>query len=310
MSVSTEEVASEEQQTQETSQEAVTENNENPESNAPESNQESVFDFEKSKAKLEYVSVLSAIIGLISTGLFKISSLGRYLYFPFDINNCEFKLTNTDFIVWIISMLLCALAITYCIVANSIKNKILKIIINRSKGIPKTNKKLILFRILSFVIPLTIYPVLFFLSLQLLSWFNEIVVFKDIISILFTYSYILIISFSFFMLTEEIPVKIIYKIILFAGLIYVCLIFIDYNYSNARNQKQFEIIVAEDIEGKSQKYVVISKGGAYSAYQCYIDEDNNILMINGDIHRYFPLEDTETRLYDFENIVLSNINSC
>lgn len=299
MSVTTEDVSQEEQQIQEENQENVSENGGNPESNTPESNQKSMVEFEKSKDKLEYISIVCALVGLISTGLFKFLSLGRYICFYFDIDNCEFKLTNTDFIILFISLFCCGSAILYCYLTNSLRVKISdKINVCFDSQAKKIKKNL------SFII---LYFVYFFIYLILGCFLIYIVTTNfsalepiqcELIAILCT-TVSLVIFMSFFTLKENKKHKRLYLAIIASVLLVGSFSFVKNSYDSAVNQKEFEIITLED-DNVKQTYAVISRGSSYSAYQCYIDKENNVLIINTDMHRYFPIDDTATRLYDFK----------
>lgn len=302
MSVTTEDVSQEEQQIQEENQENVSENGGNPESNTPESNQESIAEFEKSKGKLEYISIVCALIGLISTGLVKVLSLGRYICFYFDIDNCEFKLTNTDFIILFISLFCCGSAILYCYLTNSwrikISDKINACFDSQAKKIIKIKK--ILGFIFLYIVYILIYLILgCFLIYIVTTCFSALEPIRsELIAILST-TFSFVIFMSCFTLKENKKQKTLYLVIIALFLLVGSFSFVKNSYDSAVNQKEFEIITLEDNNVK-QTYAVISRGSSYSAYQCYIDKENNVLIINTDMHRYFPIDDTATRLYDFK----------
>lgn len=306
MSVSAEDVVLENEQTLEEHQEVVTDNNVVPEPSTPENNQETGFDFEKSKAKLEYISIIFALVGLISTGLVKVLSLGRYLCFYFDINNCEFKLTNTDFIILFFSLFCCGSAILYCYITNSqrvkINSKVTECLDAQAKIINKI-MKVLGFGLQYFAIIFIYLIVGCFIIYIVISQFSALAALKnDFIAILST-TLSFVIFLSCFTLKENKQMIKFYTTISAIFLLLIGFVFIKSNYDGAINQKEFEIITLEN-NNETQTYAIISRGSSYSAYQCSIDKENNILTINTDVHHYFPLDDTETKLYVFESYQL------
>lgn len=312
MSISTEDVVLENQQLPEETQEVVTDNNEFPEPSTPENNQETIFDFEKSKAKLEYISIIFALVGLISTGLVKVLSLGKYICFYFDINNCEFKLTNTDFIILFSSLFCCGSAIIYCYITNRLRIKINDKVTGYFETINKSEKKIDtvknILKVLGFGF---LYLVIIFIYLILGSIIIHLIInqFSALEALKYDFTAILgstisfVVFLSCFTLKEDKKLKNFYVIISVLFLLLIVFSFIKISYDNAVNQKEFEIITSEN-SNDVQTYAVISRGSSYSAYQCSIDKENNILKINTDVHHYFPLDDTETKLYVFESYQL------
>lgn len=292
------------QQTEE--QRTVEQGTEPPAPNTEDNNKNGKFDFEKFKSNLECISILSALIGVISTGLVKVLSLGRYIHFSFDINYYDFKLTNTDIIVFVLSILFCAMAIMYCFVTNDFKNKRLDKIAKSSNDQNKIKKKLAVNRVLLSIIPILVYPVVFYFGYKLICGFNAVILLKNIIMTLFGYSCTVVISWSCTILTGDINLKIFIKVFSAVIFFYICFAFMNINYKEAKNQREFEIIASENNEGQPQEYVVISKGSSYSAYQCSTEEQEagKVLVIHTDLHRYFPLDDTETRLTIFDEYQL------
>lgn len=309
MSVSTETETSENAQQNEEQeaaqaeeQEVVEQVAEPPVPNTANDDQENKFDIEKSKAKLEYISILSAVVGLFSTILFKFLSFGRHFCFSFDINYCEFNLTNHDLMIFIMSICYCALTVAFCYFVNKYKKlyeeiEELKAKINEFKN-SKYNriKKFLLF----FVVPIFIYFI--FLRFCYFNYDSKVDIFPKS-----TYTTILKISFGIFvfllsvMFFDGLTLDVM-KVFLILCLFITCTNFIRMEYKKAENQKEFEIIASENDEGKLQEYVVISKGSSYSAYQCSTEEQDagKILIIHTDRHRFFPLDDTDTRLNVFD----------
>lgn len=300
MNVSIENVISESQQTQDENQEIIAGNSESPELDLTGNNQDASFDLEKSKNKLEYISIIFALTGVISTGLIKVLSMGRYLCFDFDINNCEFKLTNSDFIILFLSIFFCGSAILYCFITNKLRviistkvtecldtqTKILKKIV----GVVKWGS--------SYIALIFFYLILGYFAIGLFtSNFSALAVLKNELVTILGYTFIFVIPLSCFTLKEDRKLKIFYITICILFLLLFGLSFIKNSYDEAVNQKEFEIITLKDSE-ENQMYAVISKGSSYSAYRCSIDE-NNILIIYKNHHRYFPLDDTETELRIF-----------
>ncbi len=298
MSISTENTILENQQTPNDNQEVINGSNESPESNTPEYNQDTNVEFEKSKSRLEYISFIIAIMSLVSTGLIKALSLGRYLRFTFDANNCELNLTNTDLINLFISIFFCATAFFYI---YFIHQWLIKFCNKVSNHIHNSTKILLMYLILTMV------PTLLYFLLGTLFIYLFCFIIKDFE----TYKYYLLIPLSIstcfvFLLSNSAissgkKIDKSFKILSMFILIVIGISFVHNDYERALNQTTFEIIEAVDNNGQLQKYVVISKGNLYSAYQCSMGTENDkILTIHTDIHRYFPLENTETRWYYFE----------
>lgn len=270
-------------------------------------NQENKFDLEKSKTKLEYISIAFALISVISTGLVRILSLGTHLQFNFDLNNYEFKLTSIDFIFLFLSVFFCILAILFCYATENIRNKINNKISNCLIGKIKIYK--LLKAIGWFLIYFSLVLVYLFLGLfitYLLCGFKGISPLQYDLWAAFIITFLFVFVLYCFTLVEINKNKNINKILCVVLFVLIVLGFICTNYERAVNQKEFEIIVTETDEGQSQEYVVISKGSSYSAYQCSIKEQEagKVLIIHTDLHRYFPLDDTETRLNIFDKYQL------
>lgn len=289
------------QQTEE--QETVEQGTEPTAPNTEDNNRNSKFDFEKSKGKLEYISIVLALISVITTGLVKVLSLGTHLQFNFDINNYEFKLTGTDFIFLFLSVFFCVLAIMFCNGTNNIRTTISNRISNCLKEKQIINALGWFIKYFSLVL---VYFVLGLVTICLLCSLKGIVPFLYELLSTFTLTFLFVFYIFCFELVEigknKFKNKILY-IILFV-LIVSCFMYL--NYTKAKNQKEFEIIVSETDEGQSQEYVVISKGSSYSAYQCSTEEQEagKVLVIHTDRHRYFSLDDTETRLNIFDEYQL------
>lgn len=311
MSVSTETETSENAQQNEEQeaaaqaeeQEVVEQVAEPPVPNNASNNQESKFDFEKSKGKLEYISIVLALTSVISTGIVKVLSAGSHLHFSFDINNYEFKLTNNDLIIFFLSIFFCFFAIVFCRITNSARSKIFVKINNCLKS--KTNIKKILGTILwvvAYGILLFYYLFLGSFIIELLCSQKDVALFKYVLRNTYSVSFLLVLSFYLFPIVEKKVTKIILAVLGMFTFLMVSLAIINYNYEKAVNQREFEIIVSENNEGHSQEYVVISKGSSYSAYQCSIEdqEAGKVLIIHTDRHRFFPLDDTDTRLNVFD----------
>lgn len=298
MSISTE-VETVENAQQNEEQEIVAQNNEPPVLDTEDNNQESKFDFEKSKAQLEYISIVFALISVISTVLVKFLSLGTYLQFDFDINNCEFKLTNTDIIILFLSVLFCIVAILFCYKTNNIRNKIsIKIngcfdgkfsVINLLKAIGWCA---------AYCSLLCSYPFLGYFIIKLLCSQRGIAQFQFELWIIFTYTFLFVFSLSCFTLVEREKIKYIRKVLSVVLIIITGLGLIKINYEGAVNKREFEIIIAENSEGQVQEYVVISKGSSYSTYQCTMEKQD--LIIHTDLHCFFPIDGTETKLKNFD----------
>lgn len=304
MNTSTEELVVEQQQNQETNeetrQEAVPENNENSQSDVPKHNQEN--DFETFKSKLEVLSISFALAGVISTGLVKVMSLGRFIHFSFDINNCEFKLTNTDFIILFLSMFCYGTALLYCYITNGWRIKINDGIIKCFETQTKKLKKLLKigFYLFLYLLLISVYFILGCVIIYFaINKFNALASLKNELLTILATTFSFEILLSSFTVKENKKLTIIYVVLITILLLLFCFSFTKINYDNAVNQREFEIITLTDTS-EEQTYAVISRGSSYSAYQCDIDKENNTLIINVDIHRFFPLDDTETRLYNFE----------
>lgn len=301
MNVSIENVISESQQTQNDNQEIIAENNESTEPSSIENNQNTSFNLEKSKNILEYISIILALIGLISTGLIKVLSMGRYLCFDFDINNCEFKLTNSDFIILFLSIFFCGSAILYCFITNKLRviisTKVTECLDTQTKILKKI-AGIVKWGLL-YIALIFFYLILGYFAIGLFtSNFSALAILENELVTILGYTFTFVILLSCFILKEDRKFKIFYITISMLFLLLFGLSFIKNSYDEAVNQKEFEIITLKDSE-ENQMYAVISRGSSYSAYQCLIDE-NNILIINTELHRFFSLDDTETRLYNFE----------
>lgn len=287
---------------------AVSEQNNEPTiPNSADNDRENKFDLEKSKSKLECISIALALISVISTGLVKVLSLGTHLQFNFDINNYEFKLTNTDFIILFLSAVFCIFAIIFCYETRGLRNLINTKISNCLQG--NTQKRKYLLAIGLFLIFIVIILVYLFLGLFILYLLCKL---KGISPFLYELQFVFILTFLFvfylycFTLIELDKNKLISKVSCIVLFVLIVSGFMYNNYEKAVNQREFEIIVAENYKGQLQEYVVISKGSSYSAYQCSIEEQEagKVLIIHTDLHRSFPLDDTETKLNIFSKYQL------
>ncbi len=288
-------------------QEVAIQNNESPVLDTEDNDQDSKFDFEKSKGKLEYISIALALISVISTVLVKVLSVGSHLYFSFDINNYDFKLTNNDRIVFFLSIFFCVFAIIFCQITNNIRSKIFVKINNCLESNVKSKKIIGTFLWgVGYISLLGYYILLGSFIIELLCSQKDVTWFKDVLHTTYAISLLLVLTFFLFPIVRKKITKIILTILGMVTLLIISLYFINTNYEKAKNQREFEIIVAGNNEGQKQEYVVISKGSYYSAYQCSVKEQDagKILIIHTDSHRFFPIDDTETRLNIFDEYQL------
>lgn len=286
------------EQNQNTNQENNSVNNDNA------NNDDTNFNLEESKTKLEFISVLLALISLVSAALIKVLSLGRYLYFSFDIDYCELMLTNTDLITFFVSMFFCASAISYCFFTHKIRNGITNMC---KKSLEKSNKIVIkIIKIIPFALlhaaTLLVYLFIGVIVIGILCNFSamESLRYELISSLAYTFTFV--ISISCFTLVEEKNSKMMYKIISVILLFSLCYAFIQTEYEGAENQTNFEIITVENGENIHQEYAVISKGECYSAYRCSTlnEDDRKILIIYKNYHKYFALDEYETQKVDYD----------
>lgn len=249
--------------------------------------------FESAKQKIEFISVLLALVAVIGTGFLKIISYGQVLYYSFDLEYCEFSLSQKDFIIFVSLLFWGGIALLYCILTDSIRKKITSDIMSKLKKIVSHIIAFLVNLLFLLFLPVIVLLVgkLFLPSfMEIQSLFNECICFMIIVMGVTVLFWSLVGSHT--------AVYLITCIIVVLGIIAGMT---KQEYIDASTKKNYDII--ECSEGNSiDYYVVISKGEKYSAYKCSIISSNNKnkLIVYTNVHRYFPIDSVSTTSIYFE----------
>lgn len=255
-----------------------------------EQNKNDDFGFTKTSGMIGLLATAITVLSVVITTLYKYISLGRCLYFDFDLDYYDFTLSNSLALVFLLSVIVGIIAGILSLLGYTLCNILLKYM----------NKKI--YKIIIFVVIcisyifLTRFIIMLFIPEEKLTyqfWFM-LLFFSVIISSI-------IWMFENFIVKK----KIVYlSALIIAVLIIIAAICMRIEYDEAKNQRTFPIIT-ENVDGKLKYYVVISKGKEkYSSYLCIIKEEEGVgeLHIVTDVHKYFDINDTETIKVEFQEV--------
>ncbi len=268
---------------------------ENEENSNGKSKEISSMDGKSGLTKLkEYIGFITAIIALCSiiiTAVIKYISLGRCLFFDFDLDYYDFSILNTSKYLFILSIVAGIISIIVSFIFCATWN-FSSIFINKSK----LKKKRLCNWIAVFVLIIT-----FLLFIMLLSFYfipeTYSATYFCIIILVCTYA---ITSFLLFedLKREKIIVR---SIVSFSILlVFFSSICMRFEYKQALEQLVFPII-----ENGDEYYTVISQSKEnYSAYLCEFKMENEkgVLIIRTDIHKYFKINDTKIIKIEFDKV--------
>lgn len=241
--------------------------------------------FSKLKEILGIFSAIIAIITIVGSVLLKYISIGRYLYFDFDLDYCDFTITNTLILIFV-----------FAVIATIISGSISFITYRVWKVISKCYKRKIYKMIIGVV--LVIFNVIIYIIIA------ELTIPEDNLSTLFSVSLCILAVTSYAIIYQlDGGVKNYFKIFITISVLIILtttISLITMEYDKAKNQTSFSIIIEEQ-DGEENYYVVINKGKEkYSAYLCDIVEENNVLKIVINEHKYFSIENTKTYNVTFD----------
>ncbi len=231
-----------------------------------------------------------AVLSVVSAIIYRYISLGRCLYFDFDIDHYDFSLSNTSTLVFLLSVITGIVAGFLSLLAYILLNKLL-MYVNR-----KLFKVIISMIICILYILFTIFITRFFIPEERIAF---IFWFMLLVFTIITSAIILIFNIN------KWKRKIIYSsAVIIMMLLVIAPICMRIQYEEAKDQKTFPIIV-EKIDGETNYYVVISEGKEkYSSYLCKMQEEsgNGVLYIIIDVHKYFNVNDTRTTKVEFQEV--------
>lgn len=219
----------------------------------------------------------------------KYISIGRYLYFEFDLDYCEFSLTNTVVLMFV-----------FAVIATIISG-ITSFITNRLWGVVSKHYKKKVQKVITGIALVVVNIVFYIIISQLLIPEDNLsAIFFAVLCILAITSYVFINYFdngliknNYFKLVSGIAVVII---------LIAAVSLMRTEYINAKDQTTFPLII-EEKGADRYYYVVINKGKEmYSAYLCEVVEDTQTLNIIINEHKYFPINNTKTYSVAFASV--------
>lgn len=248
----------------------------------------------KLKKFVDVIGLLTAVIAVLSiitSVIFQYISVGRCLYFDFDLDYYDFSLSNSTKFYFYLSM---AAGILSGVTSILIYNLWRKVSPYFSK-IKHTKR----WKRISFVIII----ILHFVTMYALS--DILIPDKKTATWFYAFVFIFTIFIYFFIYAVNSDIEKKWPPVVSSVLTIVIIIIIGacmkIEYEEAKDQKNFPIIV-ENVDQEVKYYVVISKGKEnYSAFLCEFEEENGVavLYIITDKHKYFNINDTETTKMKF-----------
>lgn len=243
-----------------------------------------------------FITAMIALCSIILTVVIKYISLGRCLFFDFDLDYYDFSILNTSKYLYILSIIAGIISIVMSFILYEIWNFLLSFIYKS-----KFKKKKIWKCIAAFILFII---VIFFNILLSFYFIPEKYSARYFCLLIFICSY----AITSFLLIQDVKISVIKdKIIVWSiGIFSFMILFfaslsMRYEYKQASEQKVFPII----IENNNECYVVINQNKEnYSAYLCEfkIENEKDVLIIRTDIHKYFRINDTKIIKIEFNKV--------
>lgn len=250
----------------------------------------------KLKELIGFITAIIALCSIIITIVTKYISLGRCLFFDFDLDYYDFSILNTSKYLFILSIVAGIISIIMSFIFCAIWNLSISLI-NKRKF-----KKRFPWNWLTGLILIIIF---IFLSILISFYFipeNYSATYFCIIILVCSYaisSFLLFQDFKIDVIKEKI---IIWSVAAFSIiLVFFASLCMRYEYKQAMEQKTFPIIT----ENGGERYVVISQSKEkYSAYLCEFETENekDVLIIRKDAHKYFKISDTKIIKVKFDKV--------
>lgn len=252
--------------------------------------------FESAKSKIEFISVLLALVAVVGTGLLKIISYGQVVHFAFDLEYYDFALNQKDLIALV--SLLCSggVALLYCVLTDSIRKNITSFIMHK---LPQIVSHII--AILANVVWFALLPLAGIVICCVLA--TECSVIKIALNELPYFIVFAIIVMAvvvlFWAALENHAAA--YYVTSFIVLLSVTICMTEQQYNEATTKKEYDIIVCNE-RNDEEYYAVISRGDKFSAYKCDIipSEEGNKLIVYTKMHRFFAIDSVSTISVCFE----------
>ncbi len=232
-------------------------------------------------------SALCTIISLLGIGFLKFISLGRCMYFQFDIEYYDFSLSNLSTFIFIFFLACSFISLLQSIIINRFYRKI--------KDFLKKHCD-------SFVLNVLLIILLFIFDAFATFYFYKLTIPDEYLAdnaAGLSVAFCIFISFITYSICGGDISKKTRKIsIIIAALILLTIsfAFINVEYNGAKNQHEFTIISCD-----KDTYVVISKSSSrFSAYKCNIND--GVLSIITNDHKYINIEGSEAVQVKFNDV--------
>lgn len=259
-------------------------------------NKQEFVNDETSKLKFENVTkylglftTLISAIALIGTLAFKYISLGRCMYFYFDMDYYDFSISNSNIFIFVFLIFSSTISTILTSFFEYIRVKIVNSIINK----PKATKWFV------FILELLIFILINICIGHMFGIKEYIILYLLITIILSTILYFSVIR-GYFETKQGLKVALIVVILLF---IIISCAFMKTQFNHASEQRIFPIIIEQiekdNVEDEIKYYIVISQGEQYSAYLCDIVDESVCIYTNK--HKYFDIN-SETYSMEFTSI--------
>lgn len=252
--------------------------------------------FESAKSKIEFISVLLALVAIVGTGLLKIISYGHVVYFSFDLEYYDFALNQKDLITLV--SLLCSggVALLYCVLTDSVRKIITSCIM---KKLPKVLSHIV--ALLANAVWFALLPLAGIGICYVMSTHCSVIkaALEDLpYSIVFA-AVVMAVVVLFWAALENHAAA--YYVTSFIVLLAITICMTEQQYDEATNKKDFDIIVCDE-QNEREYFAVISRGDKFSAYKCDIiqSEGENKLIVYTKVHRFFAIDSVSTISVCFE----------
>ena len=249
----------------------------------------------------ENLGAFISISGIVSLSAVTIIQYGRAFYFTFDLE--YFTIQSYSSSIFLLSTIV--ILIITIVLLTKLNILILRILyfyiyckIKEHYTFGKFAKSVIVF-----IFFITLFLVEFFLIGHILNGFIEpelaVSILRLFIIFTGTVPFILLVIKPFF--TDNVPSSSFIKFKLIGLMFFLIVIvyqFTSSTYTQAKDQRAFKIITTDT----QTKYVVISEGKFFSAYECDINTENGKLTIYTNQHKYFDLVSTDYDYVQFDNV--------
>lgn len=240
----------------------------------------------------KYLGLFTALISaiaLIGTLAFKYISLGRCMYFYFDMDYYDFSISNSNIFIFVFLIFSATISTILTSFFEYVRVKIVNSMINK----PKATKWFVL------ILELIIF-ILINIFIGLMFGIKEYIILYLLITIILSTILYFSVIRGYFETKQGLKVALIVVVLLF---IIISFAFMKTQFDQARAQRVFPIIIEQiendNVEDEIKYYIVISQGEQYSAYLCDIVDESVCIYTNK--HKYFDIN-SETYSMEFNSV--------